>query len=231
VIARIKGIFIAFEFIVTILFAIILIYIFNKKNYIIRKKFAKMQSFLMGAKITIKGKVDPEAKLYLLNHQSLLDIVVFEDANNKDKCWVAKKELENIPFLGHIITAPKMIAIDRKNKRSIIKIIKLSKERIKEGRVIAMFPEGTRGDGNKLLKFQAGAKILAEKLSLKVQPVVLVGTKDVVDSKKLTCKSGNISIIYLDSINPKNNENWFEVMEINMQKRLDDELANYTNHR
>jgi 1-acyl-sn-glycerol-3-phosphate acyltransferase len=124
-----------------------------------------------------------------------------------------------------------MIAIDRKDKRSIIKIIKYTKQRISEGRVVAMFPEGTRGDGKSLLEFQSGAKILAEKLNLKVQPVVMVNTKHIFDSQKLTAHSGDISIVYLDSIDPKEDENWFTKMKEDMQGKLDDELANYTSHR
>jgi len=230
-IARIRGIFVAITFAVTLLIAISLMYIFKKKNYIIRKYFTKVQIFFMDFTTKIIGTPDENAQLYLLNHQSLIDIVAFEAQDEKDKCWVAKKEIEDVPFFGHIIKAPKMIAIDRKNKRSIIKIIKLTKERLKEGRVITMFPEGTRGDGETLLEFQSGAKILAEKLNLKVQPVVIVNTKYILDSKKLLSRSGEISIIYLDAINPKEDENWFEIMKENMQKRLTDELANYTSHR
>ena len=230
-IARIRGIFVAIAFAITLLISISLMYMFNSKNYIIRKRFTKLQQFFMNFSINTKGKADPEAQLYLINHQSLIDIVAFEAHDDRDKCWVAKKEIQDIPFFGHILTAPKMIAIDRKDRRSIIKIIKESKERLKEGRVITMFPEGTRGDGENLLKFQSGAKILAEKLNLKVQPIVIVNTKYILDSQKLLSRSGEISMIYLDTIDPKKDENWFENMRNNMQKRLTDELANYTSHR
>ena len=230
-IAKIKGIFIVIEFVITILILIIFLYTFKDKRHKIRKIWANMQTYIMGFNIIEKGKPDTEAKLILVNHQSAVDIIALEAIYPKDQCWVAKKELQQIPLFGHIITAPEMIAIDRKDKRSIIKIIKLTKQRVSEGRVVAMFPEGTRGDGTCLLEFQNGAKILAEKLNLKVQPVVIVNTKHIFDSKKLTAHSGNISIIYLNSINPKEDENWFETMKENMQKRLTDELANYTSHR
>jgi len=228
---RIRGIFVAIELCIALLITNALMYIFQSKNYILRKNFTKLQAYFMGIRTKITGSPNLETQLYLLNHQSLLDIVAFEAFDNRDKCWVGKKEIEDIPLFGLIMSLPKMIAIDRKNKRSIIKIIKESRERIKEGRVITMFPEGTRGDGEKLLDFQVGAKILAEKLNLKVQPVVIVNTKNMLDSKKLLSRSGQISIIYLDAINPKDDENWFETMQKDMQERLSHELANYTSHR
>ena len=230
-IARIKGIFLIIEFVVTILITVILLYIFKNKQFKIRQLWANMQTYIMGFKIIEKGKPDPEAKLILINHQSVVDIIALEAVYPKNQCWVAKKELQHIPLFGHIVTAPGMIAIDRKDKRSIIKIIKITKERIKEGRVVSMFPEGTRSDGKNLLEFQTGAKILAEKLNLKVQPVIMTNTKHIFDSQKITAHSGEVTISYLDSIDPKTDENWFENMKSNMQKRLKDELANNTSHR
>jgi len=230
-IARIKGIFLIIEFVVTILITVILLYIFKNKQFKIRQLWANMQTYIMGFKIIEKGKPDPEAKLILINHQSVVDIIALEAVYPKNQCWVAKKELQQIPLFGHIVTAPGMIAIDRKDKRSIIKIIKITKERIKEGRVVSMFPEGTRSDGKNLLEFQTGAKILAEKLNLKVQPVIMTNTKHIFDSQKITAHSGEVTISYLDSIDPKTDENWFENMKSNMQKRLKDELANNTSHR
>ncbi|HIP30025.1 MAG TPA: 1-acyl-sn-glycerol-3-phosphate acyltransferase [Sulfurospirillum arcachonense] len=230
-IAKIKGIFIVLEFVVTILILIMFLYMFKSKRHKIRKIWANMESYIMGFNIIEKGKPDTEAKLILVNHQSVVDIIALEAIYPKDQCWVAKKELQQIPLFGHIITAPEMIAIDRKDKRSIIKIIKLTKQRVSEGRVVAMFPEGTRGDGQNLLEFQNGAKILAEKLNLKVQPIVITNTKHIFDSQKLTAHSGNITIEYLSSIDPKKDENWFTKMKEDMQGKLNDELANYTSHR
>lgn len=230
-IARIKGIFLIIEFVITILITIVLIYIFKSKQHKIRQLWANMQSYIMGFNIIEKGRPDSEAELVLINHQSVVDIIALEAVYPKNQCWVAKKELQQIPFFGHIVTAPGMIAIDRKDKRSMIKIVRTSKQRISEGRVISMFPEGTRGDGKNLLEFQSGAKILAEKLNLKVQPVIMTNTKHIFDSQKMTAHSGDITISYLDSIDPKEDENWFENMKANMQKRLEDELANNTSHR
>jgi 1-acyl-sn-glycerol-3-phosphate acyltransferase len=206
-------------------------YIFRDRTYPIRQTWGKMQSVLMGFKVKQKGSIDPDAQLLLLNHQSLVDIVILETIYGKDLCWIAKKELQKIPLFGHIINAPKMIAIDRSDKRSIIKIIKESKERLSHGRVIAMFPEGTRGDGKKLLKFHSGGKILAEKLNLKVQPIVLVNTKEIFDSQKMRAKSGEVTVVFLDLVDPTQDENWYENLKSNMEECLKNELANNTSNR
>ncbi|WP_333804390.1 lysophospholipid acyltransferase family protein [Sulfurospirillum sp.] len=225
ILSKIRGFYVMIEFVITVLMTIILMYAFRNNTHIIRRTWGRLQTFLMGFRIKQIGDVAPSATLLVLNHQSLVDIVALETIYPKNLCWIAKKEIEDIPLFGHIIPAPRMISIDRNDKRSLIKMIKEGKERVSEGRVLAMFPEGTRGRGDRLLKFQSGAKILAEKLELIVQPAIIVGARHILDSKSLDAHGGEVKVIYLDPINPKEDEQWFEKMYITMEERLALELA------
>ncbi len=231
ILSNIRGILTIIQFVVTVLVVIVLMYLFRNNTHIIRRTWAKMQTFLMSFRIKQHGSTSPQATLLVLNHQSLIDIVALEAIYPKNLCWIAKKEIQDIPLFGHIIPAPRMIAIDRKDKRSLIKMLKEGKERVQEGRVLAMFPEGTRGDGTTLLPFQNGAKALAEKLNLIVQPVVILGARHVFDSKKLLAHSGDVHVIYLDPIDPSQDPNWFETLHTTMKERLALELANTSSHR
>jgi 1-acyl-sn-glycerol-3-phosphate acyltransferase len=230
ILSKIKYILIATQFAITILFLILFMYIFRSKNRALRKAWTKMQTKIMGIEVQIKGTVSEDANMYLINHQSLLDIVVLESLHTKDLCWVAKKQIGDLPIFGHILKAPKMIAIDRDSKKSLIKLIKDVKEMVKKDRPVCIFPEGTRGRGDKLLKFKSGSKMVANKLGLKVQPIVLTNTRDILDSKGFTASSGVVTVNYLDVVD-MSDENWFENMKENMQKVLDSELANITSDR
>ena len=225
ILSKIRGFYVMIEFVITVLITIVLMYTFRNNTQPIRRTWGRLQTFLMGFKIKQIGEVSPTTTLLVMNHQSLIDIVALETIYPKNLCWIAKKEIEDIPLFGHIIPAPRMISIDRNDKRSIIKMIKEGKERVSEGRVLAMFPEGTRGQGDKLLKFQSGAKILAEKLDLIVQPAIIVGARHILDSKSLEAHGGEVKVIYLDPINPKEDEAWFEKMYQTMDERLTLELA------
>lgn len=212
------------EFVATVLITIVLMYAFRSNTRPIRRTWAKLQTYLIGFKIHQKGKIAEETTLLVMNHQSLLDIVTLEAIHPRDLCWIAKKEIRDIPLFGHIIPAPRMIAIDRKDKRSIITMLKEGKERLAEGRVLAMFPEGTRGRGDKLLKFQSGAKMLAEKLDLVVQPAVITGARNVLDSQKFLANGGDVHVVFLDPIYPKEDEHWFEKMYDSMNQALQETL-------
>ena len=224
IIGRIRAILTLIQLAITVTIVIILMYIFKKHNRKIRITWAAMQMKLMGIKLEIKGEINPEAKLLAMNHQSILDIIVFEYLHPKNIAWVAKKEIAKIPWFGHILKAPNMIVVERESKSSLVKLIKDVKVRLDEDRTIAIFPEGTRTDGKRLRKFKAGAKIIAEKYCLDVQPVVLIGTRDIFDSQKFLQKSGTVKIIYLPTIKAQKKTDWYERTEENMSKILTDEL-------
>ncbi len=217
---RLRGILIFVQFMFTVSITIILMYIFRQKNRIVRKIWAKLQLTLMGANIIVEGEYNPNANMLIFNHQSMMDIIIFEAIASRDIAWIAKKEIGDIPWFGHILKAPKMIMVERESKKSLISLLKDAKERLDDNRQLCIFPEGTRTDGKALRKFKAGAKIIAEKYSLTVQPIIIIGSIDVFDSKRATQKSGDIKIVYLPTIEANKETNWYEETETSMGEIL-----------
>ena len=161
-----RGIFTIVLMAITVTFLIIIMYMFRSNTKYFRQKWATMQMKLLGITLEIEGEEDPNAQMQLMNHQSVLDIVLFEYLHSRDLAWIAKLEIANIPWFGHIVKAPNMILVERESKKSLVKLIKDSKDRLSQNRPIGIFPEGTRTNGKKLLKFKAGAKMIAEKFDL-----------------------------------------------------------------
>lgn len=219
ILSKIRGVWAVVQFSITVFFLIGLMYLFNKNNHYFRKLWAKVQMFMLGVKFDIEGELDESADLILLNHQSLLDITVMEYLHSRNIAWVAKKEIGQIPVFGHILKAPKMISIDREDKAGLVKLLSETKDRISKGRPIAMFPEGTRSDGKSMGEFKAGAKMVAIKHKLKVQPVVLLHTKERIDSQNLTAEPGIVKVRYLPSFTPeKSDKEWYERLEKDMKE-------------
>lgn len=182
--------------------------------------------------VRVKGTPDPEAQMFLLNHQSAIDIGVMETITSQDLAWVAKKELFEIPFFGLVVRLPKDIVLERESKTALINLIKECKDRLDKGRVITIFPEGTRSESGTMKPFKQGAKMVADKFNLKVQPVVLIATAHHYSGKKKDFHPGSITAIYLDSfVAQKENPEWLNETRTKMQKVYDDELANDPRYR
>ena len=175
--------------------------------------------------VDIKGSVDPDVQMFVLNHQSDLDIGVMETITKKDLAWVAKKELFEVPFYGLLLKLPNDIPVERESKTSLLKLLKDAKDRLDAGRVITIFPEGTRSSGKKMLKFKAGPQMLANKYSLRVQPVVLINTARYFNIKTKHYTPGKITAIYMDAFNvDKNDKEWYAKLQESMQHVYDKEL-------
>jgi len=180
----------------------------------------------------VKGEEDPAAQMFLINHQSDLDIGILETTSKKDLAWVAKKELFDVPFFGLAMSMPEDIPIERKSKTSLLKLLKNAKDRLNKGRVITMFPEGTRSTTGVMLPFKSGAKVVADTYKLRVQPIVLIETAKYYNIKKFYYMPGRVKVIYLDSfIADKADENWLNELRETMQKVYDDELADNISNR
>lgn len=188
----------------------------------IAAKFIQLFTFWSYEKV---GVEDPNAQMFLVNHQSDLDIGVMELLSKRDLAWVAKKELFDTPFFGLTLRLPNDIPIERESKSSLVKLLKAAKERLDAKRVITIFPEGTRSTTGKLLPFKPGAKIVADKYELLVQPIVLIATSSCYNIKKYYYRPRKIKAIFLEPfIADKNDPEWLNNLRTRMQAVYDNEL-------
>jgi len=196
-------------------------WLLKKHIHGVRKIWGRSQRLFGFYSLEVVGNFDERANMIIMNHQSMLDIVVLEEVYPKNLCWIAKKEIADIPIIGKIITLPKMIQVDRSNPRDLVRIVHEVQQRVSEGRVITMFPEGTRHRGTQLLQFQSGAKAIVSKLGLRVQPVVLIGTQHIANSHDFTVHSGHVKIIYLDLLDTSDKD-WLQHARDTMQAVIDE---------
>ncbi len=172
------------------------------------------------------GTIDPEAQMLIANHQSDIDISALECTTKRDLAWVAKKELFSVPFFGLAIRISDDIPVNRGSKAALVSLVKETKIRIDQGRCVVMFPEGTRSSGPDMREFKPGAKMVADKYKLRVQPVVLINTSRYFDLKNKSARPGILTVVYLDSfIASKENKEWLSDLQITMQKVYDEYVA------
>ncbi len=137
--SRIRALLVVIQFSLTVAVTIFFMYLFRNHTHKVIKIWMKFQMFFLGIKLEEEGSLDETCDMVILNHQSLLDIIVMEYIHSKNLAWVAKKEITDLPFFGHIIKAPRMISIDRENKAGLVKLLRESKDRLSKGRPIAIF--------------------------------------------------------------------------------------------
>lgn len=217
--SKIRGVWAAFSTAIILPFIILSLYIFRPINRTFRKT-SKVFFWLNFISVRQIGAFDKSAQILVLNHQGIMDIAYLEAYYPWDICWIAKKELGEIPLYGHALKAPRMILIDRESKKSLAQILREGKAALEKGRILAIFPEGTRSKGGRdFLAFKNGAKILIEKYRLKVQPIVLINTRNLFDASSLEVRASKAIAVCLEAFAPDfDNPRWYEELRKKMQE-------------
>lgn len=217
ILAKVRGLWGAFSGGIILGYIIFCIYLLRPWNRIARKQ-CKLFFYCNGVRTERIGEFDKDAKMLILNHQSVMDILFIEAYYPGDSCFIAKKELGDVFFYGHALKGPRMILIDREDKRSIVAMLKAAKVELGKGRTMCIFPEGTRGKGGaKLLPFKSGAKILAESFNLRVQPIVFINTRKLFDPSVLEVNASYARAVCLPAFSPVKGSDWFSELEKDMQ--------------
>ena len=187
--------------------------------------------YMMGGIALKKGTLDKSADMFVMNHQGIVDIIGLEAVQNNHMRWAAKKELFDTLWFGNLLVHAEQISIDRGGKSSLRKFISdVEESRDVYKRPVAIFPEGTRTDGQELLSFKGGTKLIAEKLGLKIQPIVITGSKKLLNEHNRTAHSAIVHYHFLDTIDVSTaDKEWYTTLRDDMQKVIDDEFNN--NHR
>src|SRR2546430_4427425 len=112
------------------------------------------------------------------NHISHFDPPMISSLVHRKIDWMAMAEFFPVPGLGHLLRA--VDAFPAARDRADRKTIRAAIERLKDGRIVGVFPEGGIRDGaNSLLggaPLRAGASTLAHLAGVPIVPCVILGT-------------------------------------------------------
>lgn len=121
----------------------------------------------------VKGfeNIPPENGLILCKHQSAWETIALQ-AIFPPVVFILKRELLRIPFWGWAMAALDPIAIDRKARSAALKqVLRDGEARLKAGRWVVIFPEGTRIAPGQKGRYNASGGMLAQRVGCPVVPV------------------------------------------------------------
>ena len=126
----------------------------------------------LAIKLIVNGQPPAMGPMLLVsNHISWLDIVVMHAARH---CrFVSKSDVQHWPLIGTLATGAGTLYIKRQSRRDVMRVVHHMAEALNAGDVVAVFPEGTTGDGVQLLPFHANLIQAAISAQAPVQPLAL----------------------------------------------------------
>ena len=172
----------------------------NSENRIhkIANLWAKILLLISNTKVEIIGReniLKGKPQIFMANHQSDFDILIVLGHIPGQFRWIAKKELFHIPIFGAAMKTAGYIEIDRHNHEKALQSLDEAALRIREGKSVMSFPEGTRSRNGEIRTFKQGIFHLAIKAGVPIVPVSIVGSGQIMPKRSLKVTPGRVKLI------------------------------------
>lgn len=142
-----------------------------------------------------------EPQIIVSNHVSWFDIFALASVLPLPFYFVAKKELERIPFFGMAWKAAGHISIDRSNRQKAIQSLREAGEQVRRDRgSVIIFPEGTRSRTGRLQPFKKGAFTLAVEAGVPLVPTVVTGSYDIMRPDSWTVHPHTVHLRFAEPV-------------------------------
>jgi len=160
--------------------------------------WARAACILTLCRVTVKGRENirrGQSYVFVANHQSAYDIFVIYGYLGSHIKWMMRKGLEKIPFVGFACRKCGFIFVDNSSARTAQKSIMEAESKLKNGRSLIIFPEGSRTKDGKMGKFKRGAYQIAVEMKLPLVPITLNGPFKVMRSNSFNIKPHRMEMI------------------------------------
>lgn len=137
------------------------------------KQFMWLLKNVVGLDCVVHGRenIPKENAVVYLRHESVWETIA-ELVLFPQQCWVLKRGLMWVPFIGWALLSLKPIAIDRKARGTALEqVVRQGKQRLDAGLWVMIFPEGTRVAPHASRRYGLSGALLAREANKKILPV------------------------------------------------------------
>lgn len=142
------------------------------QTQLLLREWTRQMLRILNVELVVQGSPPERGPLLqMANHVSWLDILVMNAAHPSR--FVSKADAKHWPLLGTLVTGAGTLYIERENRRDAMRVVHRMTDRLREGDILSVFPEGTTSDGRSLLPFHANLFQAAISANVAVMPVAL----------------------------------------------------------
>ena len=183
----------------------------NKRSFwTITPMWVRITFWLSGIKLDVTGwsnlpesiRNGHEPAIFMSNHTSNLDPIVLMSAIPIPAAYIAKKELRWVIPIGWAAMVAGTIFIDRNSRAGSIKSIRKIVSKIRNGKSVVIFPEGTRTRTGQLLPFKKGGFVIAKEAGMRIVPIAAMGGHEVLPVGAIRIRPGQYTVAFSAPISP-----------------------------
>lgn len=144
--------------------------------------------------------IPEETVLFVSNHEGNFDIPSLIAHIPKPFAFMSKVEVKKLPIIKDWMEVMNCVFIDRTNRRSSMRSITDMVSTLQAGHSMIIFPEGTRSKGNGVQEFKSGFVRIAKEAQVKIVPIAIAGTSDIMENNQNKIKPAHVLITVLPPI-------------------------------
>ena len=212
---------------------------FNGYSYEIVKPFIWLAFRVAGVQLKVSKpanvRLNSETTIFLYTHSSNIDVMTLLYLLPSPISFVAKAELLRLPLFGAIFRWGRTIPIEREVLSEAKNSLHVAEGYLKQGRHVALAPEGTRrrraslpgrSGGETLAEFKKGSFHVAKNTGVRMLPVLLSGANRLFGPSNALVNPGTL---YVDFLEPVTKEEVraakdHEELRLHTQKLISDKL-------
>jgi len=160
---------------------------------------------LSGVKVEVTGlgNIPPGSSVVVANHASYLDGMLLQAYLPPRFSYVIKGEMQNTPVIGFLLRRIGSKFVERFDASGSARDARNLLKAAKGGESLAIFPEGTFIVNPGLGKFRRGAFAAAISGGAPLVPVVINGSRHILQAETFLPRHGHLRIDILTPINPE----------------------------
>jgi putative phosphoserine phosphatase/1-acylglycerol-3-phosphate O-acyltransferase len=165
--------------------------------------WADLASALAGLELRVEGEEhlwSHRPAVFVFNHQSGVDTLLLARLLRRDFTGVGKQEIRRNPLFGPAFAFAGVVFIDRSDTRKAIEALQPAVQALREGRSLAIAPEGTRSHTGQLGRFKKGAFHIALQARVPIVPIVFRNALDVLPRGALVLRPATVDVVVLPPV-------------------------------
>ncbi|HUG90914.1 MAG TPA: lysophospholipid acyltransferase family protein [Planctomycetaceae bacterium] len=136
--------------------------------------------------------------LIVANHQSFLDPLLIGLPLSRPVSYVARDTLFPVPLIGWILRNAYVMPINRQAAGSAT--IRAAVERMQQGFLVGIFPEGTRCRRGEVGEFRPGFAAMVRRAKLPIFPVGIAGAHEAMPRGVWWIKRRTVTVVFGDAL-------------------------------
>ena len=165
---------------------------------------AKMIFVLAGVKVTVRGidNLPTDSCVVVANHASYIDGPLLKGYLPARFGFVIKGEMRDIPVVHFLLRRSGSKFVERTEITGSTRDARQLVKAAQDGESLGFFPEGTFRLEPGIGRFRPGAFVAAIKGNMPVVPIAILGSRQMMPSKQLLPRRGDLIIDILPAIAP-----------------------------